>query len=120
MRGTSPGDLRKRVRETLSDHLRSVGIVVDEVLTLGAPVQVTGRLPTGERFYFHYRHDTASMEVWDPTLEVEGSLPEVEDLLWVGEQAARTKAEAERMAKRGADRLILDLWRQYSSEIRAK
>ncbi|MFL5797097.1 MAG: hypothetical protein ACJ77A_04080 [Actinomycetota bacterium] len=108
------------MRESLDDHLRSVGIIVDEVLTVGAPVQVIGRLPTGERFYFHYRHDTASMEVWDATLDFRGPLPETEDLRWVGEHAAWTKAEAESMAKQGPDRLILDLWRKYSSEVRAK
>jgi hypothetical protein len=107
------------LRTSLEDDLMPHGILVDGILTRAAPIQVIGRLPNGEGYFFHSRHDTASLDIWDPELEVEGPVPpDPADLIWSGEVVEWSDEESH-LAKREISDLIVTLYQRYSSRSRS-
>jgi hypothetical protein len=88
---------------------------VDAVLTLGAPLQVVGRLPTGERFLFHERHERVAMDLWNPGTKVEDIPPPEHELTWTEETDISTSHEAGLTTDGIAD-LIRSAFDRYSQE----
>lgn len=76
------------------------------IVTIIAPLQIDGQLPTGEAFYFRCRHDTCSLAVApagkDPVLEPSWE-SEIDD--WEDEDASMLSVEeAEATLKRLVER----------------
>ena len=100
---------------TLASTAFAHGISVDEIVTL-VPIQVIGRLPSGERYYFRSRHGTASLDVWDTELEFEGPAPPHHaDLIWSDEIEEWSDSETSDLAERDTADLILTFAVRFAS-----
>lgn len=57
----------ERAYERLGEELRTEGYLIDQLQDTGTMlIQISGRLPTGEMFFFHGRRSTLSLSVGKP------------------------------------------------------
>jgi hypothetical protein len=95
----------------LLPELRSAGWEV-EVTGHAAPVQLEGKVPSGDRFYYRCRWDTCSLDIGgdDPA-----DSPE-----WTGEQVIDGEYAASHLNPEDAVRILLDLHAGWAREVSSR
>lgn len=116
---TALGRHRMITFAALEDRLRAVGYAA-RVTTLACPVQIEGRLPTGEVFYLRCRWSTCELDVGDPPSAATDELPtedEVDALIdaaaWRGEVTRWRPYEASWLEAEEVERVFHELVARY-------